>query len=73
MPAACLSGVMCLCCGCVLQALLNGIESVQKVLQSFREVNRYPEVIAGYHGILIEVFDCEKMFFTCIEVTAGTR
>ena len=58
---------------CFFQALLNGIDSVQKVLQSFREQNRYPEVVAGYYGIMIEVFDCERTFFTCVEVTAGTR
>jgi structural maintenance of chromosome 3 (chondroitin sulfate proteoglycan 6) len=56
-----------------VQALLNGIDSVHKVLQSFREQKKYPEVVAGYHGVLIEVFDCEKTFFTCVEVTAGTR
>ncbi|XP_076467825.1 structural maintenance of chromosomes protein 3-like [Babylonia areolata] len=55
------------------KALLNGIDSVNKVLQNFRENNRYPDVVKGYHGILIEVFDCEKTFFTCVEVTAGTR
>lgn len=55
------------------QALLNGIDSVKKVLQSFREQGKHLDVVAGYHGILIEVFDCEKTFFTCVEVTAGTR
>ena len=64
----------CCCRGLFMfQALLNGIDSVNKVLQSFRDQNRYPEVVAGYHGIMIEVFDCEKTFFTCVEVTAGTR
>ncbi|KAK7110449.1 structural maintenance of chromosomes protein 3-like [Littorina saxatilis] len=55
------------------KALLNGIDSVKKVLQSFREQGKHLDVVAGYHGILIEVFDCEKTFFTCVEVTAGTR
>ncbi|PVD29603.1 hypothetical protein C0Q70_08858 [Pomacea canaliculata] len=55
------------------KALLNGIDSVNKVLQNFRDQNKFPDVVAGYHGILIEVFDCEKTFFTCVEVTAGTR
>lgn len=70
-----LSDLKELCCRCLVmfQALLNGIDSVNKVLQSFRDQNRYPEVVAGYHGIMIEVFDCEKTFFTCVEVTAGTR
>ncbi|KAL8587035.1 Structural maintenance of chromosomes protein 3 [Nucella lapillus] len=55
------------------KALLNGIDSVNRVLQSFKEQDRFPDVEAGYHGVMIEVFDCEKTFFTCVEVTAGTR
>lgn len=55
------------------KATLNGIMSVQKVLQSFRERNMNQELIDGYFGTLIEMFDCEKTFFTCVEVTAGGR
>ena len=57
----------------MLQALLNGIDSVQKVLQSFRELGKYMDVVNGYHGILIENMEVEKTFFTCVEVTAGSR
>ncbi|KAH9515257.1 Structural maintenance of chromosomes protein 3 [Bulinus truncatus] len=55
------------------KGMLNGIDSIQKVLQSFREQNKYPEVIDGYHGLLIEAFECEKVYYTCVEVTAGSR
>ncbi|CAL1533668.1 unnamed protein product [Lymnaea stagnalis] len=55
------------------KGLLNGIDSIQKVLQSFREQNKYPEVIDGFHGLLIEAFECEKVYYTCVEVTAGSR
>ena len=55
------------------KAILNGIDSIQKVLQYFRDQKKYPEVIEGYYGTLIENFDCEKTFFTAVEVTAGTR
>ncbi|XP_050395923.1 structural maintenance of chromosomes protein 3 [Patella vulgata] len=54
------------------KSLLNGIDSVNKVLQELKEQGRM-DVVNGYHGILIETFDCEKTFFTCVEVTAGTR
>jgi structural maintenance of chromosome 3 (chondroitin sulfate proteoglycan 6) len=57
----------------LLQATLNGIDSVQKVLDSFREQGKFPEVVDGYHGTLIGQLDCEKTFFTCVEVTAGNR
>lgn len=55
------------------KALLNGIDSIQKVFQFFRENKKYEEVIAGYYGTLIENFECDKTFFTAVEVTAGTR
>lgn len=52
---------------------MNGIDSIQKVFQFFRENKKYEEVIAGYYGTLIENFECDKTFFTAVEVTAGTR
>ncbi|OWF38325.1 structural maintenance of chromosomes protein 3-like [Mizuhopecten yessoensis] len=55
------------------KAILNGIDSVQKVIQSFRDQRKFPEVCDGYLGIMIENLDCEKAFFTCVEVTAGSR
>lgn len=55
------------------KATLNGILSVQKVLQSFKEQGINQELIDGYYGTLIEMFDCDKTFFTCVEVTAGGR
>ncbi|KAK3095501.1 hypothetical protein FSP39_015420 [Pinctada imbricata] len=55
------------------KATLNGKDSVHKVLQSFRDQGKFQDVVDGYHGTLIEVFDCEKTFFTCVEVTAGNR
>lgn len=55
------------------KATLNGINSVQKVLQNWRERGVNHDVVNGYYGILIETFDCEKTFYTCVEVTAGGR
>ncbi|WAR22164.1 SMC3-like protein [Mya arenaria] len=54
-------------------ATLNGINSVQKVLQSFRDRNIHLDLIEGYYGTLIGMFECDKTFFTCVEVTAGGR
>ena len=55
------------------QATLNGINSVQKVLQNFRDRGINHDIVNGYYGILIETFDCDKTFYTCVEVTAGGR
>lgn len=55
------------------QALLNGMDSIVKVLQYFRDQKKYQDVIDGYCGTLIENFECDKTFFTAVEVTAGNR
>ncbi|CAH1784036.1 unnamed protein product [Owenia fusiformis] len=55
------------------KAVLNGIDSVHKVLNMFRDRGMNQETLDGYHGIMIENFDCDKTFFTCVEVTAGNR
>ena len=49
------------------------MDSIQKVLQYFREQRKNPEVASGYYGPLIENFECDKTFFTSVEVTAGGR
>lgn len=56
-----------------LQAILNGIDSVNKVLEHFRRKGINQHVINGYHGIVMNNFECEPAFYTCVEVTAGTR
>jgi chromosome segregation ATPase len=65
-------GLVMNCVQC-FQATLNGIDSVAKVLQYFREQKKYQDVIDGYYGVLIENFECDKTFFTAVEVTAGNR
>jgi len=55
------------------KGMLNGSDSIQKVIQSFREQNKYPEVVNGYYGLLIEAFSCDKVYYTSVEVTAGSR
>lgn len=55
------------------QAILNGIDSINKVLEHFRRKGINQHVINGYHGIVMNNFECEPAFYTCVEVTAGTR
>lgn len=57
----------------LLQAILNGIDSINKVLEHFRRKGINQHVINGYHGIVMNNFECEPAFYTCVEVTAGTR
>ena len=57
----------------VVQAVLNGIDSIQKVLQYFRDNRKHADIVNGYFGTLIENFEVEKTFFTAVEVTAGGR
>ncbi|XP_072027015.1 structural maintenance of chromosomes protein 3-like isoform X1 [Amphiura filiformis] len=55
------------------KAVLRGIDSIKKVLDTFRNKNIHKDVLEGYHGILIENFQCASRFNTCVEVTAGSR
>lgn len=56
-----------------VQAILNGIDSINKVLEHFRRKGINQHVISGYHGIVMNNFECDPAFYTCVEVTAGTR
>uniref|UniRef100_A0A8C2YVZ0 Structural maintenance of chromosomes protein n=1 Tax=Cyclopterus lumpus TaxID=8103 RepID=A0A8C2YVZ0_CYCLU len=55
------------------KSILNGIDSINKVLEHFRRKGINQHVINGYHGIVMNNFECEPAFYTCVEVTAGTR
>ncbi|XP_066277071.1 structural maintenance of chromosomes protein 3-like isoform X1 [Branchiostoma lanceolatum] len=55
------------------KAILNGMDSVHKILDMWRRDVHKKKVADGYHGTMIENFECDKNFFTCVEVTAGSR
>ncbi|KAI4832247.1 hypothetical protein KUCAC02_015221 [Chaenocephalus aceratus] len=55
------------------KSILNGSDSINKVLEHFRRKGINQHVISGYHGIVMNNFECEPAFYTCVEVTAGTR
>ena len=52
--------------------MLNGIDSVKKVIDRLKSRGD-TEAAEGYFGTLIENFTCDKKFYTCVEVTAGSR
>lgn len=51
--------------GTVSKHVSNGIDTVKKIVQE--------RGIDGVHGPLIENFQCDKQFFTAVEVTAGNK
>eukprot|EP00096_Caligus_rogercresseyi_P011256 TRINITY_DN4374_c0_g1_i1.p1 TRINITY_DN4374_c0_g1~~TRINITY_DN4374_c0_g1_i1.p1 ORF type:complete len:1212 (-),score=525.73 TRINITY_DN4374_c0_g1_i1:216-3815(-) len=54
--------------------ILNGRDSVRKVLQIFKNKGGHFESIAdSYYGLVIENFECEQSIYTAVEVTAGNR
>lgn len=58
----------------LLQPILNGRDSVRKVLDSFLEAGgQKAEIARAYYGPVIENFSCEKAIYTAVEVTAGNR
>ena len=60
------------------KGILNGRDSVQKVLETFRNridggENQCREFIEGYYGSVIELFKSSKDIYTAVEVTAGNK
>ena len=57
------------------RTILNGRDSVRKVLQYFKEKGgrENMSIVNGYHGLLIENFECTKEFYTSVEMTAGNK
>lgn len=56
------------------KAILNGRDSVRKVLEIFKERGGSHAVLAKqYYGQVIENFDCDESIQTAVEVTAGGR
>lgn len=54
--------------------ILNGRDSVRKVLDSFLERGgQFADIANSYYGPVIENFNCEKTIYTAVEVTAGNR
>lgn len=54
--------------------ILNGRDSVRKVLDNFMERGgTYAEIARAYYGPVIENFSCDKTIYTAVEVTAGNR
>lgn len=54
--------------------ILNGRDSVRKVLETFMaRGGREAEIATSYYGPVIENFDCDKSIYTAVEVTAGNR
>ncbi|KAJ8979448.1 hypothetical protein NQ317_006762 [Molorchus minor] len=54
--------------------ILNGRDSVRKVLETFlARGGKEAEIARSYYGPVIENFECEKSIYTAVEVTAGNR
>ncbi|XP_059618530.1 structural maintenance of chromosomes protein 3 [Phlebotomus argentipes] len=54
--------------------ILNGRDSVRKVLDSFEQRGgSFADIAKAYYGPVIENFNCDKTIYTAVEVTAGNR
>ncbi|XP_077861418.1 structural maintenance of chromosomes protein 3-like [Saccoglossus kowalevskii] len=54
------------------KAVLNGIDSIRRILEIFRRKKIHADVVNGYNGLMIENFQTAAKFNTCVEVTAGS-
>ncbi|EPB69959.1 RecF/RecN/SMC protein [Ancylostoma ceylanicum] len=58
------------------RSITNGVEGVRRIVQWFRDNNhdgRHDDVVKGYHGLLLDLIDCEPIYFQAVEITAGSR
>ncbi|KAF7988611.1 hypothetical protein HCN44_001184 [Aphidius gifuensis] len=55
------------------KAIINGRDSVKKVLEKFNQQADMSNEIDNYCGPLIDNFKCDKEIYTAVEVTAGNR
>merc|ERR1719412_864813 len=54
--------------------ILNGRDSVRKVLQMFQERGgQFKSIADSYYGLVIENMECEQSIYCSVEVTAGNR
>ncbi|THK32939.1 structural maintenance of chromosomes protein 3 [Diachasma alloeum] len=53
--------------------ILNGRDSVRRVLETFKERPDMAHEVNSYYGPVIENFDCDKSVYMAVEVTAGNR
>lgn len=54
--------------------ILNGRDSVRKVLDTFRSRGgASAEIAKVYYGLVIENFSCDNTIYTAVEVSAGNR
>ncbi|KRY92682.1 Structural maintenance of chromosomes protein 3 [Trichinella pseudospiralis] len=57
----------------VPKAIIYGMDSVKKVIESLRSRHAQSNLVDGYYGMLIENFQTDKRFYTAVEMTAGNK
>ncbi|XP_046424730.1 structural maintenance of chromosomes protein 3-like [Neodiprion fabricii] len=55
------------------KSTLNAIDSVRKVLNTFRERGDSEDELQSYYGLLVDTFQCGEALHTAVEVSAGNR
>jgi chromosome segregation ATPase len=57
-----------------LQNIIDGLEGLQRVLKKLQNDDETAaSVVNGYHGIVLDNFECCNEILTAVEVTAGKR
>jgi len=57
-----------------LQNIIDGLEGLQRVLKKLRDNDEtVASIVNGYHGIVLDNFECSDSLLTAVEVTAGKR
>uniref|UniRef100_A0A5S6QPM7 Structural maintenance of chromosomes protein n=1 Tax=Trichuris muris TaxID=70415 RepID=A0A5S6QPM7_TRIMR len=57
----------------ISKAVVHGIDSVSKIIESHRSRHAQSNLSDGYLGLLIENFETSPRFYTAVEMTAGNK
>ena len=55
------------------RTLLQGIESIQFLIEQFKQEKRNLDLVDGYYGLLIDNVECDKSLVTAVEASVASR
>ena len=57
-----------------MQNIIDGFDGLQRVLKKLQDNDEtVASIVNGYHGIVLDNFECIDDLLTAVEVTAGKR
>ena len=55
----------------LLQNIVDGMNEMQTILKNLNDSG--DQIVEGYHGMLINILECQERLYTAVEVIAGRK